>query len=175
MSDGDSSYKLNKEISTWKVKDWKGVSGLSGVVIWNFNGVTYYSPARKPSYQLDLLPQYNVWTDLKRVQIDTPAGPRVVQTKEAAKWDDTKFWVEGWDDSTDTHMVQVKRHPQLTNKTLKIDCYMKNIDDLYTGLETCTLSYEDDPDGNSGTWYLKKPDGSTYITLKVTQTQKQEG
>ena len=174
MSDGDSSYKLNKEISTWKVKDWKGVSGLSGVAIWNFNGVTYYSPASKPSYQLDILPQYNVWTDLKRVQIDTPAGPRVVQTQEPATWDDTKFWVEGWDEETDTHMVQVKRHPQLTNKTLNIDCYMTNIDDLYTGLETCTLSYEDDPDGNSGTWFLKKGD-STYITLKVTQTQKQEG
>ena len=119
--------------------------------------------------------QYNVWTDLKRTQIETPAGFRVVQTQEPATWDDTKFWVEGWDKNTDTHMVQVKRHPQLTNKTLKIDCYMKNIDDLYTGLETCTLSYENDPDGNSGTWYLKKPDGSTYITLKVTQTQKQEG
>ena len=119
--------------------------------------------------------QYNIWTDCKRLQIDTPAGPRVVQTQEPATWDDTKFWVEGWDKNTDTHMVQVKRHPQLTNKTLKIDCYMKNIDDLYTGLETCTLSYEDGPDGNAGTWYLKKPDGSTYITLKVTQTQKQEG
>lgn len=118
--------------------------------------------------------QYNVWTDLKRVQIDTPAGPRVVQTQEPATWDDTKFWVEGWDKDTDTHMAQVKRHPQLTNKTLKIDCYMKNIDDLYTGLETCTLSYENGADGNSGTWYLKRGD-STYITLKVTQTQKQEG
>ena len=118
--------------------------------------------------------QYNVWTDSKRIQIDTPAGPRVVQTTDPATWDDTKYWVEGWDKNTDTHMVQVKRHPQLTNKTLKIDCYMKNIDDLYTGLETCTLSYEDDPKNNSGTWYLKRGD-STYITLKVTQTQKQEG
>ena len=118
--------------------------------------------------------QYNIWTDCKRIQIDTPAGPRVVQTQEPATWDDTKFWVEGWDEETDTHMVQVKRHPQLTNKTLNIDCYMKNIDDLYTGLETCTLSYEDDPKNNSGTWYLKRGD-STYITLKVTQTQKQEG
>ena len=119
--------------------------------------------------------QYNVWTDLKRVQIDTPAGPRVVQTQDAAKWDDTKFWVEGWDAETDTHMAQVKRHPQLTNKLLNIDCYMNNIDDLYTGLDTCTLSYKNGPDGNSGTWYLKKPNGPTYITLKVTQTQKQEG
>lgn len=69
--------------------------------------------------------QYNVWTDSKRIQIDTPAGPRVVQTTDPATWDDTKYWVEGWDKNTDTHMVQVKRHPQLTNKTLKIDCYMK--------------------------------------------------
>ena len=118
--------------------------------------------------------QYNVWTDLKRIQIDTPAGPRVVQTQEPATWDDTKFWVEGWDAKTDTYMVQVKRHPQLTNKTLNINCYMKNIDDLYTGLETCTLSYKDDPKNNSGTWYLKRGD-STYITLKVTQTQKPKG
>ena len=118
--------------------------------------------------------QYNVWTDLKRIQIDTPAGPRVVQTQEPATWDDTKFWVEGWDKDKDTHMVQVKRHPQLTNKTLNIDCYMKNIDDLYTGLDTCILSYENDPDDNSGTWYLKRGD-TKYITLKVTQTQKQEG
>ena len=118
--------------------------------------------------------QYNVWTDLKRTQIETPAGFRVVQTQEPATWDDTKFWVEGWDKNTDTHMVQVKRHPQLTNKTLKIDCYMKNIDDLYTGLDTCILSYENDPDDNSGTWYLKRGD-TKYITLKVTQTQKQEG
>ena len=118
--------------------------------------------------------QYNVWTDSKRIQIDTPAGPRVVQTTDPATWDDTKYWVEGWDKNTDTYMVQVKRHPQLTNKTLKIDCYMKNIDDLYTGLDTCTLSYENGADGNSGTWYLKRGD-STYITLKVTQTQKQEG
>lgn len=119
--------------------------------------------------------QYNVWTDLKRTQIETPAGFRVVQTQEPATWDDTKFWVEGWDKDKDTHMVQVKRHPQLTNKTLNIDCYMQNIDDLYTGLDTCTLSYKNGADGNSGTWYLKKPDGSTYITLKVTQTQEQEG
>lgn len=118
--------------------------------------------------------QYNVWTDLKRTQIETPAGFRVVQTQEPATWDDTKFWVEGWNKDTDTHMAQIKRHPQLTNKTLKIDCYMKNIDDLYTGLDTCTLSYENDPDGNSGTWYLKRGD-STYITLKVTQTQKEGG
>ena len=118
--------------------------------------------------------QYNVWTDSKRIQIDTPAGPRVVQTTDPATWDDTKYWVEGWDEATDAHMIQVKRHPQLTNKTLKIDCYMKNIDDLYTGLDTCTLSYKNGADGNSGTWYLKRGD-STYITLKVTQTQKQEG
>ena len=119
--------------------------------------------------------QYNVWTDLKRIQINTPAGPRVVQTQEAAKWDDTKFWVEGWDEETDTHMAQVKRHPQLTNKTLNIDCYMQNIDDLYTSLETCTLSYENGTDSNSGIWYLKKPDGSTYVTLKVKQTPKTGG
>lgn len=175
-SAGQHQYQLDKATSTWNPKTWTELTSFDGFNVWTANGNVYYSEGDK-QYQLQVpkTNQYNVWTDLKRVQVVTPAGPRVVQTNEPAKWDDTKYWVEGWDKNTDTHMVQVKRHPQLTNKTLKIDCYMKNIDDLYTGLETCTLSYKDGTDGNSGTWYLKKPDGSTYITLKVTQTQKQEG
>lgn len=175
-SAGQHQYQLDKATSTWNPKPWTELTSFYGFNVWTAHGNVYYSEGDK-QYQLQVpkTNQYNVWTDLKRVQVVTPAGPRVVQTNEPAKWDDTKYWVEGWDKETDTHMVQVKRHPQLTNKTLNIDCYMKNIDDLYTGLETCTLSYEDGPDGNSGTWYLKKPDGSTYITLKVTQTQKQEG
>lgn len=175
-SAGQHQYQLDKATSTWNPKPWTELTSFDGFNVWTAHGNVYYSEGDK-QYQLQVpkTNQYNVWTDLKRVQVVTPAGPRVVQTNEPAKWDDTKYWVEGWDKETDTHMVQVKRHPQLTNKTLNIDCYMKNIDDLYTGLETCTLSYEDGPDGNSGTWYLKKPDGSTYITLKVTQTQKQEG
>lgn len=175
-SAGQHQYQLDKATSTWNPKPWTELTSFYGFNVWTAHGNVYYSEGDK-QYQLQVpkTNQYNVWTDLKRVQVVTPAGPRVVQTNEPAKWDDTKYWVEGWDKETDTHMVQVKRHPQLTNKTLNIDCYMKNIDDLYTGLETCTLSYEDGPDGNSGTWYLKKPDGLTYITLKVTQTQKQEG
>ena len=169
-------YQLDKTTDTWTQKVWTEPTKFDGFDVWTANGNVYYSEGDK-QYQLQVpkTNQYNVWTDLKRVQVLTPAGPRVVQTQEPAKCDDTKYWVEGWDKTTDTHMAQVKRHPQLTNKTLNIDCYMTNIDDLYTGLETCTLSYEDGPDGNSGTWFLKKPDGSTYITLKVTQTQKQEG
>lgn len=175
-SEGTKQYQLDLfHASKWETKQWKGLDNFNGVDVWTDGTNVYYSSGTQQYYLKKEIPsQYNVWTDLKRVQIDTPAGPRVVQTKEAAKWDDTKFWVEGWDEETDTHMVQVKRHPQLTNKTLKIDCYMKNIDDLYTGLDTCTLSYKNGADGNSGTWYLKRGD-STYITLKVTQTQKQEG
>lgn len=175
-SAGQHQYQLDKATSTWNPKTWTELTSFDGFNVWTANGNVYYSEGDK-QYQLQVpkTNQYNVWTDLKRVQVVTPAGPRVVQTNEPAKWDDTKYWVEGWDETTDTHMVQVKRHPQLTNKRLNIDCYMTNIDDLYTWLETCTLSYENGVDGNSGTWYLKKPDGSTYITLKVTQTQKQEG
>lgn len=168
-------YQLDKTTDTWVQKDWGEPTKFYGFDIWVAAGCVYCSEGDKQyKLQVPKTNQYNVWTDCKRIQIDTPAGPRVVQTTDPATWDDTKYWVEGWDENTDTHMVQVKRHPQLTNKTLKIDCYMKNIDDLYTGLDTCTLSYENDPDGNSGTWYLKRGD-STYITLKVTQTQKQEG
>ena len=175
-SAGQYHYQLDTSTSNWRQISWTGLVSFEGLNVWTANNNVYYSLGEQQyKLQVPKTNQYNVWTDLKRVQIVTPAGPRVVQTQEPAKWDDTKFWVEGWDDSTDTHMAQVKRHPQLTNKTLNIDCYMTNIDDLYTGLETCTLSYEDGPDGNSGTWFLKKPDGSTYITLKVTQTQKQEG
>lgn len=168
-------YQLDKTTDTWTQIGWTEPTKFYGRNIWVATGCVYCSEGDK-QYQLNIpkTNQYNVWTDLKRVQVLTPAGPRVVQTKEPAKWDDTKFWVEGWDKETDTHMVQVKRHPQLTNKLLNIDCYMNNIDDLYTGLDTCTLSYENGADGNSGMWYLKRGD-STYITLKVTQTQKQEG
>ena len=168
-------YQLDKTTDTWTQIGWTEPTKFYGRNIWVATGCVYCSEGDK-QYQLNIpkTNQYNVWTDLKRVQVLTPAGPRVVQTQEPAKWDDTKYWVEGWDDTTDTHMVQVKRHPQLTNKLLNIDCYMNNIDDLYTGLDTCTLSYENGADGTSGTWYLKRGD-STYITLKVTQTQKQEG
>ena len=186
-SDGEEQYQLDRTTSTWNVKNWSGLpkldSGLTkfeGNNVWSAAGYIYYSSGAL-QYKLftPQKKQYNVWTDLKRIQINTPAGPRVVQTKEAAVWRDItadnkpQYWVEGWDKNADTHMVQVKRHPQLTNKILNIDCYMQNIDDLYTAWETCILSYEGGTD--FGTWCLKKPDGSTYITLKVKQTHKQEG
>ena len=174
-SEGTKQYQFDKTSDRWIEKQWTGLGDFNGANVWTDGVNYYYSEGTKQYYLKKEAPsQYNVWTDRKRIQIETPAGPRVVQTQEPATWDDTKCWVEGWDKETDTHMVQVKRHPQLTNKTLNIDCYMNNIDDLYTGLDTCTLSYENGADGNSGTWYLKRGD-STYITLKVTQTQKQEG
>ena len=84
---------------------------------------------------------FNKWTDLKRIQVETPAGPRVVQTAEPAKWQDTgkdvngnkvpMIWTEGWNDDYDTKMVQVKRHAAVGSKTWLIDCYMRDIDELY--------------------------------------------
>lgn len=84
---------------------------------------------------------FNKWTDLKRIQVETPAGYRVVQTAEPAKWQDTgkdvngnevpMIWTEGWNDDYDTKMVQVKRHAAVGSKTWLIDCYMQDIDELY--------------------------------------------
>ena len=80
---------------------------------------------------------FNKWTDLKRIQVETPAGYRVVQTAEPAVWKDTDgggapmIWTEGWDEAVDTNMVQVKRHAAVGSKTWLIDCYMRDIDELY--------------------------------------------
>ena len=83
---------------------------------------------------------FNKWTDLKRIQVETPAGYRVVQTAEPAKWQDTgkdvngnkvpMIWTEG-KSAADTNMVQVKRHAAVGSKTWLIDCYMQDIDELY--------------------------------------------
>lgn len=80
---------------------------------------------------------FNKWTDLKRIQVETPAGYRVVQTAEPAVWKDTDgsgapmIWTEGWNEAVDTNMVQVKRHAAVGSKTWLIDCYMQDIDELY--------------------------------------------
>ena len=84
---------------------------------------------------------FNKWTDLKRIQVETPAGYRVVQTADPAKWQDTgkdvngkevpMIWAEGWNEAADTNMVQVKRHAAVGSKTWLIDCYMQDIDELY--------------------------------------------
>ena len=40
-------------------------------------------------------------------------------------------WTEGWNEAADTNMVQVKRHAAVGSKTWLIDCYMRDIDELY--------------------------------------------
>ena len=80
---------------------------------------------------------FNKWTDLKRIKITTPAGPRVVQTAEPAVWNDTdsngnpNIWTEGWNDDYDTKMVQVKRHAKVAEFTWEINGYLREIDALY--------------------------------------------
>lgn len=94
---------------------------------------------------------FNKWTDLKRIQIETPAGYRVVQTAEPAMWQDTgkdvdgstvpMIWTEGWNDDYDTKMVQVKRHAEVDDFSWFIDCYMKDIDELYNIASTLKIVY----------------------------------
>lgn len=79
---------------------------------------------------------FNKWTDLKRVKITTPAGPRVVQTRSPAVWQDTvndspNIWTEGWNKEYDTFMVQVKRHAKVAEFTWEINGYLREIDALY--------------------------------------------
>ena len=80
---------------------------------------------------------FNKWTDLKRIKVTTPAGPRVVQTAEPAVWNDTdsngnpNIWTEGWNDDYDTKMVQVKRHAKVAEFTWEINGYLREIDALY--------------------------------------------
>lgn len=83
---------------------------------------------------------FNKWTDLKRIQVETPAGYRVVQTAEPAKWQDTgkdvngnkvpMIWTEG-KSAADTNMVQVKRHAKVAEFTWEINGYLREIDALY--------------------------------------------
>lgn len=90
---------------------------------------------------------FNKWTDLKRIKVITPAGPRVVQTAEPAVWNDTdsngnpNIWTEGWNDDYDTKMVQVKRHAEVDDFSWFIDCYMKDIDELYNIASTLEIVY----------------------------------
>ena len=80
---------------------------------------------------------FNKWTDLKRIKVTTPAGPRVVQTAEPAVWNDTdsngnpNIWTEGWNDDYDTKMVQVKRHAKVAEFAWEINGYLREIDALY--------------------------------------------
>lgn len=93
---------------------------------------------------------FNKWTDLKRIQVETPAGYRVVQTAEPAMWQDTgkdvngnkvpMIWTEG-KSAADTEMVQVKRHAEVDDFSWFIDCYMKDIDELYNIASTLKIVY----------------------------------
>lgn len=93
---------------------------------------------------------FNKWTDLKRIQVETPAGYRVVQTAKPAKWQDTgkdvngnkvpMIWTEG-KSAADTNMVQVKRHAKVDDFSWFIDCYMKDIDELYNIASTLKIVY----------------------------------
>lgn len=80
---------------------------------------------------------FNKWTDLKRIKVTTPAGPRVVQAAEPAVWKDTDdngapmIWTEGWSEKYDTFMVQVKRHAKVARFVWEINGYLREIDALY--------------------------------------------
>lgn len=128
-------------------------------------GVCCLQETRQPSGQ------YNVWTDLKRIQVETPVGYRIVQTAEQATWNDSYYWVEGWDPNNDTLMERVKRHPSIEGKTFVVDCYMKNIDKFYN------LDFRNDSKfelsylgmTKSGIWTIKdKINELGQITLRIT-------
>lgn len=115
---------------------------------------------------------FNKWTDLKRIQVETPAGYRVVQTTEPAVWKDTDgsgapmIWTEGWNKAADTNMVQVKRHAAVGSKTWLIDCYMRDIDELYNHSFNLTF------DGNK--WVLQARDPSYQLKDYVIILFKEE-
>ena len=115
--------------------------------------------------------QYNVWTDLKRIQVETPVGYRIVQTAEQATWNDSYYWVEGWDPNNDTLMERVKRHPSIEGKTFVVDCYMKNIDKFYNLDFSNDSKFEFSYLGmtKSGIWTIKdKINELGQITLRIT-------
>lgn len=128
-------------------------------------GVCCLQETRQPSGQ------YNVWTDLKRIQVETPVGYRIVQTAEQATWNDSYYWVEGWDPNNDTLMERVKRHPSIEGKTFVVDCYMKNIDKFYNLDFSNDSKFELSYLGmtKSGIWTIKdKINELGQITLRIT-------
>ena len=115
---------------------------------------------------------FNKWTDLKRIKVITPAGPRVVQTAEPAVWNDTdsndkpNIWTEGWNDDYDTKMVQVKRHAKVDDFSWFIDCYMKDIDELYNIASTLEIVYANNQ------WIVRATNNNQskdYIFLMMNQ------
>lgn len=113
---------------------------------------------------------FNKWTDLKRIQVETPAGYRVVQTAGPAMWQDSvggapMIWTEG-KSAADTEMVQVKRHAEVDDYSWFIDCYMKDIDELYNIAENMSVSYTNNQWIVSATNNNKSKD---YIFLMMNQ------
>lgn len=122
---------------------------------------------------------FNKWTDLKRIKVTTPVGPRVVQTAEPAVWNDTdsndnpNIWTEGWSDDYDTKMVQVKRHAKVAEFTWEINGYLREIDALHGQSLKVTAS----SDANGSVWKVYKEtqfNGDTlvegeepYITIQM--------
>lgn len=125
---------------------------------------------------------FNKWTDLKRIQVETPTGYRVVQTAGPAKWQDTgkdvngnevpMIWTEG-KSAADTNMVQVKRHAKVAEFAWEINGYLREIDALYGQSLKVTAS----SDVNSSVWKVYKEtqfNGDTlvegeepYITIQM--------
>lgn len=116
---------------------------------------------------------FNKWTDLKRIQIETPAGYRVVQTTEPAVWKDVDdngapmIWTEGWSETADTTMVQVKRHAEVGEHSWFIDCYMKDIDELYNIAGNMSVSYESNSQ-DGGQWTISAQN-KDYIFLMMNK------
>lgn len=115
---------------------------------------------------------FNKWTDLKRIQVETPAGYRVVQTAEPAMWQDAvngvpMIWTEGWSETADTTMAQVKRHAGVDDYFWFIDCYMKDIDELYNIAENMSVSYESNEQGG-GQWIVSAQN-KDYIFLMMNK------
>lgn len=140
-------------------KEYNGSDETHQPVLYNINEPINIKAKRdnigECCLQVDGGNYFNKWTDLKRVQINTSAGQqevensgyRVVETTKPAVWKDTddngapNIWTEGWNDDYDTKMVQVKRHAEVDDYSWFIDCYMKDIDELYNIASTLKIVY----------------------------------
>lgn len=140
-------------------KEYNGSDETHQPVLYNINEPINIKAKRdnigECCLQVDGGNYFNKWTDLKRVQINTSAGQqgvensgyRVVETTKPAVWKDNddngkpNIWTEGWNDDYDTKMVQVKRHAEVDDFSWFIDCYMKDIDELYNIASTLEVVY----------------------------------
>ncbi len=114
---------------------------------------------------------FNKWTDLKRIKVTTPAGPRVVQTHLPAVWQDAvngnpNIWTEGWSEEYDTFVAQVKRHAKVATSDWFIDCYMRDIDELFGAAPTLKITYDNNQ------WIVSATNNNqskNYIFLKMNK------